>query len=81
MDHTLINLLNTFCFIDDVLIVSRGSTTEHNRLVEEAIIRLKDERFSLKLAKCEFSVHKINWLGYTIDEAGYKPLILKSKIF
>ena len=70
MEHTLINLLNTFCFIDDVLIVSRGSITEHNRLVEEVIIRLKDEGFSLELAKCEFSVHKINWLGYTIDETG-----------
>ena len=74
MDSTLLNLLQTFCFIDDVLIVSRGSITEHNALVEAAIKRLEEEGFSLKLEKCEFSVKSIDWLGYTIDETGYKPI-------
>ena len=59
MDSTLINLLNTFCFIDDILIVSRGSITEHNKLVEEVIKRVEAEGLSLRLSKCEFSVKKI----------------------
>ena len=73
MDLTLINLTNTFCFLDDILIVSRGSLAEHNELVEKAMKRVEAEGFSLKLSKCEFSVHKINWLGYEIDEDGYRP--------
>ena len=29
MDYTLIGLKNTFCFLDDILIVSKGSVEEH----------------------------------------------------
>ena len=74
MDSTLINLLNTFCFIDDILIASRGSITEHNRLVEDVIKRVEAEGLSLKLSKCEFSVKKIKWCGYNLNEDGYKPI-------
>ena len=71
MDSTLINFLNTFCFIDDILIVSRGSLTGH-KLVEEVIKRVEVEDLSLKLSKCEFSVKKIKWCAYNLNEDGYK---------
>ena len=50
MDRTLNGLRNTFCYLDDVLIVSIGSAEEHNKLVHEAAQRLYDEVFSLKLS-------------------------------
>ena len=40
--------------------------------------RLFDEGFSLGLHKCEFSVHEIEWLGFTIDREGARPV--RSKI-
>ena len=79
MDATLLNLLNTFCFLDDVLIVSVGSITDHNKLVEEAMKRIEAEGFSLKAKKCEFSVHEIDWLGYTISKSGVKPMHSKTE--
>ena len=48
MDRTLMNLLNTFCFLDDVLICSVGSIVEHNQLVEKVLKRIDEEGFSLK---------------------------------
>ena len=58
MDRTLIGLKNTFCYLD-VLICSVGTLEEHNRLVEEALLRLLNGGFSLKLSKCEISVQEI----------------------
>ena len=74
MDRTLIGLKNTFCYMDDVLICSVGTLEEHNRLVEEALLRLLNEGFSLKLSKCEFSVQEIEWLGYKISKEGVVPI-------
>ena len=74
MDRTLLNLANTFCFLDDILIVSVGSVVEHNKIVEEVLKGILEEGFSLKLSKCEFSKKSIEWLGYFIDRNGYKPL-------
>ena len=31
MDYTLIRLKNTYCFLDDILIVSKGSEEEHKQ--------------------------------------------------
>ena len=42
-------------------------------LVERVMNRLVEEGWALKLSKCEFSVNKLVWLGYEIDENGYAP--------
>ena len=78
MDRTLDGCLNTLAYLDDVLIVSIGSLEKHNELVEKVLKRLFDEGFSLGLHKCEFSVHEIEWLGFTIDREGARPV--RSKI-
>ena len=33
MDYALIGLENTFCFLDDILIVSKGSDEDHFKLL------------------------------------------------
>ena len=65
--RTLLNLANTIYFLDDILIVSTGSTVESNKIVEENLKRIHEEGFSLKLSKCTFSKKSIEWLGYFID--------------
>ena len=37
MDYTLIGLQNTYCFLDDILIVSKGSLNEHKKLCNEML--------------------------------------------
>ena len=70
MDRTLMNLLNTFCFLDDVLICSVGSIVEHNQLVEKVLKRVDEEGFSLKLSKCEFSVKRNSLARLRIGQIG-----------
>ena len=33
MDYTLVGLQNTYCFLDDIIVVSRGSNEDHLKLV------------------------------------------------
>ena len=73
MDNTLQDLSEFFCFLDNILIVSKGSVVDHNILVDKVFARLEDEGFALKLSKCEFSLNQLSWLGYDIDSEGYRP--------
>ena len=73
MDNTLQGLSGVFCFLDDILIVSKGSVEDHNILVDKVISRLDKEGFALKFSKCEFSLNQLSWLGYDIDSEGCRP--------
>ena len=73
MDNTIQGIQGVFCFLDDILIVSKGSVTEHNETVDKVLSRLDKEGFALKLSKCEFSKTKLVWLGFEIDETGVRP--------
>ena len=54
MDNTIQGIQEVFGFLDDMLIVSKGSVTEHNETVDKVLSRLDKEGFALKLSKCEF---------------------------
>ena len=74
MDCTLQGVI---CYLDDILIVTKGDIREHNELVETVMQRLDAEGWALKLSKCEFSVYQLTWLGYDINENGYSPKFSK----
>ena len=73
MDNTLQGLSRVFCFLDDILTVSKGSVEDHNILVDKVISLLDKEGFALKFSKCEFFLNQLSWLGYDIDSEGYRP--------
>ena len=73
MDKTLQGLSGVFCFLDNILIVSKGSVMDQNILVDKVITRLDEEGFALKLSKCNFLMSQLSWLGYDIDSEGYRP--------
>ena len=77
MDKTLQNTKGVFCFLDDILFVSKGSIENYNKIVENVFLKLDKEGFALKLPNCEFSVNRISWLGFDICENGYQPKIFK----
>ena len=72
-DNTLQNIPGVICFLDDTLIVSKGSIEDHNKTIERVFQKLEREGFALKLSKCVFLVRQITWLGYDIDDSGYIP--------
>ena len=73
MDNTLQGLSGVFCFLDHILIISKGSILDHTILVDKVITRLDEEGFALKLSKYDFSLNQLSWLGYDIDSEGYRP--------
>ena len=79
MDRTLNHSKNTLCFLDDILIVSKGSETEHKKLITDVLIKLNKENLSLKLSKCEFFKTEVNWLGQKLSENGVTPTITKTE--
>ena len=54
MDRTLNHAENTFCFLDDILIVSKGNEQEQEKLIMNVLEKLDKENLALKLSKCEF---------------------------
>ena len=77
MDCTLQGLEGVIYYLDDILVVTKGKVEDHNVLVERVMSRLNEEGWALKLSTCEFSVNKLVWLGYEIDENGYTPIFSK----
>ena len=60
MNNTLNNIPGFICFLDDILIVTKGSISDYNLVVNNVFERLYKEGFALKLSKCESSVKKIS---------------------
>ena len=74
MDRTINHSKNTFCFLDDILVVSKGSEQEHEKLIMNVL-----ENLTLKLSKCEFFQNEVNWLGHKLSAEGITPKITKTE--
>ena len=70
----LAGLYNTFCFLDNILIVSRRGIEKHLNLVRKCLIKLDRANVRINLAKCHFASDKIEWLGQSITQTGTTPL-------
>ena len=79
MDRTLNHSKNTFCFLDDILIVSKGEAKDHEKLVRNVLQKLDDENLALKISKCEFFQPAVNWLGHNLSIHGIIPKITKTE--
>ena len=77
------NLLKEFNqanpFIDDILIASQGTRTEHIALFEKVLKKLDVSNAALKQWKCEFAKTECEWLGFRIGKNGTTPLVHKSQ--
>ena len=77
------NLIKEFpqanAFIEDILIVSKGTKIEHIVLVEKIFKKLDVSNVALKMRKCEFAKTECEWLGFRIGESGITPLVRKTQ--
>ena len=78
MDYTLVGLQNTYCFLDDIIVVSRGSKEEHLKLVYKCLKKLDVDNLRINLPKCHFAKTEIEWLGHKFTQSGIAPLELKT---
>ena len=78
IDCTLAGLNNTFFFLDDILIVSRGGIEQHLDLIRKCLMKIDQENFRINLAKCHFAKDKIELLRHSITQTGITPLSNKT---
>ena len=70
MDYTLVGLQNTYCFLDDIIIVSCGSKEDHKKLVYKCLKKMDEDILRKKLSKCHFAKTEIEWLGHKLTQSG-----------
>ena len=73
MDITLVDLDCTYVYIDDILIVTKGTKEEHLKKAKEVMAVLDEAILQLKLDKCQIAKKQIEWLGYKITGEGISP--------
>ena len=77
MDYTLIGLQNIYCFLDDIIIVSTGSGTDHLAYVTNCLKKLDDKNLRINLQECHFAKTEVEWFGYKFTQTGIS--LLESK--
>ena len=78
MDYTLVGLSNTYCFLDDIIVVSKGTKELLLKYVYKCLQKLDADNLRINLSKCHFAKHQINWLGFTFSQNGVKPIEIKT---
>ena len=60
-DVTLRNCHNKFAFLDDILVITKGSITDHEKELDKILYLLDKENLAIKLQKCEFARKQIKF--------------------
>jgi hypothetical protein len=60
-------------YMDDLLIITRGTLDKHLQKIETVLTRLRDARIKVNAAKSLFCAHEIEYLGYILTREGIKP--------
>ena len=64
-------------FIDDFLLIGKGSEIEHIALVEKILKNFDKENIALKLEKCKIARKECEWLDHRITNSGITSLVQK----
>ena len=79
IDYTLNNINSAHAFLDDIIIITKGSLDNHEKEIMKVLSRLDKENLAISLHKCEFAQTEIIWLGYRISPNGIIPTEKKTK--
>jgi hypothetical protein len=60
-------------YIDDLLVITRGTLEDHLEKLNEVLRRLHDVRLKVNATKSLFCTHEIEYLGYILARGGIKP--------
>ena len=79
IDLTLTSCTNTYAYLDDILIVRKGSLDTHKRNLQSVLKKLEEENLAISLDKCKFACKQVDWLGFSVNSEGKKPLVKKTE--
>ena len=72
IDLTLKNCSSTYAYLDDILIVTKGSIDIHKQKLQTILETLDGENLAIPLGKRKFACRQVEWLGYTTNNEGAK---------
>ena len=60
-------------YLDDLLVITKGTFDDHLVKIEAMLKRLKEARLRVNAPKCGFVLREIEYLGYLLTCEGIKP--------
>ena len=66
-------------YLDDLLVITKGSYEDHLRKVKTVLQRLQDAGLRINLPKSSFCNQHLEYLGYGLTPNGIRPLTKKSR--
>ena len=79
MDSLLKGIPFTNCYIDDILVASKGTVEEYEAIMRRILETLDRNNMAVKWGKCAiFQKKKMEWLGFKISVAGVRTLVGKT---
>ena len=79
IDKTLEGISSKFAFLNDILVITKGSISEPEKKLNRILKKLDNEGLAINLQKCEFAKQNTEWLGFTITPSGITPFITKTE--
>jgi hypothetical protein len=73
VDQLLGDIEGVKTYIDDILVINKGSFDDHMKQLDTCLARIQEARLKVKADKCSFGLSKILYLGYIISREGIKP--------
>ena len=72
-----IDLSFVLVYFDDILIYTKGDFADHLLKLQQVLHRLRRANLQVNLNKCQFAIDTVDYLGYTLTRAGFKPQVNK----
>ena len=66
-------LKRSIIYIDDLLIITKGTYEEHIKVVEQVLQRMKGKDLQINIDKSHFAVQEVEYLGYILSREGIRP--------
>ena len=71
---------HAFAYLDDMIIVTK-TFKEHLEWLSRVLGKIKGAGLEINLDKCEFCYPQVHYLGFLVNENGYRPTPIKSTLF
>jgi Reverse transcriptase (RNA-dependent DNA polymerase) len=73
MSNLVVDMTKVIVYIDDILVITKGSFQEHLKILEEVLRRLALHRLKVHADKSKFCGFKTEFLGFTLCREGICP--------
>ncbi len=73
MGNLMASLKYVWAYIDDLLVITKGSLNDHLEKLDTVFIRLQDAGLKVNATKLFFCTAETEYLGYILTRGGVKP--------